>query len=106
MVNIIKSEDLTLDEIKSRIISLDSRFAQGEFRFVKHSYAYDSFMGPNQTEGLSEFTHLLTQRANSQSIYPDDYEELQSLPIVNYESGMYISEENDMIHLSNNRGAI
>ena len=38
--------------------------------------------------------------------YPDDYEELQSLPIVNYESGMYISEENDMIHLSNNRGAI
>lgn len=36
MVNIIKSEDLTLDEIKSRIISLDSRFAQGEFRFVKH----------------------------------------------------------------------
>ena len=71
MVNIIKSEDLTLDEIKSRIISLDSRFAQGEFRFVKHSYAYDSFMGPNQTEGLSEFTHLLTQRANSQSIYPD-----------------------------------
>lgn len=30
--------------------------------------------------------------------YHDDYEELQSLPIVNYESGMYISEENDMIN--------
>lgn len=75
MVDIIKSEDLTLDEIKSRIISLDSRFAQGEFRFVKHSYAYDSFMGPNQTEGLSEFTHLLTQRANSQSIYPEHLNE-------------------------------
>lgn len=29
--------------------------------------------------------------------YPDDYEELQSLPIVNYESSMYISEENDTI---------
>jgi len=29
--------------------------------------------------------------------YPDDYEELQSLPIVNYESGMYIFEENDTI---------
>ena len=29
--------------------------------------------------------------------YPDDYEELQSLPIANYESGMYISEENDII---------
>ena len=38
--------------------------------------------------------------------YPDDYEELQSLPIVNYESGMYMFEENDMIKLSNNRGAI
>lgn len=29
--------------------------------------------------------------------YPDDYEELQSLPIVNYESGMYMIEENDTI---------
>ena len=29
--------------------------------------------------------------------YPDDYEELQSLPIVNYESGMYIFDENDTI---------
>lgn len=29
--------------------------------------------------------------------YPDDYEELQLLPIVNYESGMYIFEENDTI---------
>ena len=34
MVDIIKSEDLSLDEIKSRIINLDSRFKQGEFRFV------------------------------------------------------------------------
>ena len=38
--------------------------------------------------------------------YPDDYEELRSLPIANYESGMYMFEENDMINLSNNRGAI
>lgn len=37
--------------------------------------------------------------------YPDDYEELQSLPIANYETGMYMFEENDMINLSNNRGA-
>ena len=37
--------------------------------------------------------------------YPDDYEELQSLLIANYESGMYMFEENDMINLSNNRGA-
>lgn len=29
--------------------------------------------------------------------YPDDYEELQSLLIANYESGMYMLEENDTI---------
>ena len=29
--------------------------------------------------------------------YPDDYEELQSLLIANYESGMHIFEENDTI---------
>lgn len=36
--------------------------------------------------------------------YPDDYEELQSLPIVNYESGMYIIDDYDIINLSNKRG--
>ena len=60
MVDIIKSEDLSLDEIKSRIVSLDSRFQQGEIRFVQHSSAYDSFLQPNDKDGLSEFTHLLT----------------------------------------------
>lgn len=38
--------------------------------------------------------------------YPDDYEDMMSSIIDNYELGMYISEENDMINLSNNRGAI
>lgn len=38
--------------------------------------------------------------------YPDDYEELQSLPIVNYESGMYIIDDYDIINLSNKRGVI
>lgn len=71
MVDIIKSEDLSLEEIQSRIINLDNRFAQGEFRFVDHDIAYDSFMGPNQTEGLSEFTHLLTQQMSSDSIFPE-----------------------------------
>lgn len=71
MVDIIKSEDLSLEEIQSRIINLDNRFAQGEFRFVDHDIAYDSFMGPNQTEGLSEFTHLLTQQMSSDKIFPE-----------------------------------
>ena len=38
--------------------------------------------------------------------YPDDYDDIMSSIIDSYESGMYISEENDMINLSNNRGAI
>lgn len=42
MVNIIKSEDLTLDEIKSRIISLDSRFAQGEIGFTDRYGVYNA----------------------------------------------------------------
>ena len=71
MVDIIKSEDLSLDEIKSRIINLDSRFQQGEFRFVQHSSAYDSFLQPNDKDGLSEFTHLLTQRTSSEYIFPE-----------------------------------
>ena len=38
--------------------------------------------------------------------YPDDYEEMQSLLIANYESGMYMFEENDTINLSNDRGVV
>jgi len=37
--------------------------------------------------------------------YPDDYEELQSLLIATYESGMYIIDDYDIINLSNKRGA-
>ena len=37
--------------------------------------------------------------------YPDDYEELQSLPIANYETGMYIIDDYDIINSSNKRGA-
>lgn len=71
MVDIIKSEDLSLDEIKSRIINLNSRFKQGEFRFVQHSSAYDSYLQPNDKDGLSEFTHLLTQHTSSEYIFPE-----------------------------------
>lgn len=40
MVDIIKLEDLTLDEIKSRIISLDNRFTQGTLTFTDHRETY------------------------------------------------------------------
>ncbi len=45
MVDIIKLEDLTLDEIKSRIVSLDSRFAQGTIGFTDRDGAYNSLSG-------------------------------------------------------------
>ena len=38
--------------------------------------------------------------------YPDDYEDMMSSIIDNYESGMYIIDDYDMINLSNKRGAI
>lgn len=38
--------------------------------------------------------------------YPDDYDDMMSSIIDNYESGMYMFDENDMINLSNNRGAL
>lgn len=38
--------------------------------------------------------------------YPDDYEDMQLSIINNYETSMYMFEENDTINLSNNRGAL
>ena len=42
MVDIIKLEDLTLNDIKSRIISLDNRFTQGEIEFTDRYGVYNS----------------------------------------------------------------
>lgn len=56
----------------------------------------------NQLYQLLEIRGELMLKTSMQEMielmfYPDDYEELQSLPLANYESGMYISEENDII---------
>lgn len=44
MVDIIKLEDLTLSDIKSRIINLDNRFTQGTLTFTDHRETYQSFI--------------------------------------------------------------
>ena len=59
-------------------------------------------MESNQLYQLFEIKGELMLKTSIQEMielmfYPDDYEELQSLLIANYESGMYISEENDII---------
>ena len=44
MTDIIKLEDLTLSDIKSRIINLDNKFTQGTLTFTDHRETYRSFM--------------------------------------------------------------
>lgn len=70
MVNIIKSEDLTLDEIKSRIISLDSRFAQGEIGFTDRYGVYNALSGKYSEKGINLFTSLLTQLTGRNTVFP------------------------------------
>ena len=70
MVDIIKSEDLTLDEIKSRIISLDKRFAQGEIGFTDRYGVYNSLSGKYSEKGINLFTSLLTQLTGRDTVFP------------------------------------
>ena len=70
MVDIIKLEDLTLDEIKSRIVSLDSRFAQGTIGFTDRDGAYNSLSGRYVAKGVDVFTNLLTQITGKGIVFP------------------------------------
>ena len=55
MVDIIKLEDLTLSDIKSRIINLDNKFTQGTLTFTDHCETYRSFMTDYETIGFNLF---------------------------------------------------
>lgn len=70
MVDIIKSEELSLDDIKSRIVSLDSRFQQGMIGFTDRDGAYDSLSGRYVAKGINLFTNLLTQVLGTYMIFP------------------------------------
>ena len=46
-----------------------------------------------------------TQEMIELMFYPDDYDDMMSSIIDNYETGMYIIDDYDIINLSNKRGA-
>lgn len=73
MVDIIKLEDLTLSDIKSRIINLDNRFTQGTLTFTDHRETYQSFMTDYETIGFNLFTNMLMQVTGDDDVFPMYY---------------------------------
>lgn len=65
MVDIIKLEDLTLDEVKSRIKSLDPAFTENNLSFTRT----DTIKSPNHSEATDIFIETLINSA-SRYIYP------------------------------------
>lgn len=70
MVDIIKLEDLTLSDIKSRIINLDNKFTQGTLTFTDHCETYRSFMTDDETIGFNLFTNMLMQVTGNDDVFP------------------------------------
>lgn len=66
MVDIIKLEDLTLDEIKSRIKSLDSAFTENNLSFTRA----DTIKSPNHSAATDIFIETLIINSASRYIYP------------------------------------
>lgn len=70
MTDIIKLEDLTLEEIESRIISLDNRFTQGTVTFTDYRETYQSFSTDHDEIGLNLFTNMLMQVTGDDDVFP------------------------------------
>ena len=66
MVDIIKLEDLTLDEVKSRIKSLDPAFTENNLSFTRA----DTIKSPNHSEATDIFIETLIINSASRYIYP------------------------------------
>lgn len=66
MVDIIKLEDLTLDEIKSRIKSLDPAFTENNLSFTRA----DTIKSPNHSDATDIFIETLIINSASRYIYP------------------------------------
>jgi len=66
MVDIIKLEDLTLDEVECRIKSLDPAFAENNL-FFTHS---DTIKSPNHSDATDALITTLIINSASRSIYP------------------------------------
>ena len=70
MTDIITLEDLTLSDIKSRIINLDNRFTQGTLTFTDHRETYRSFLTDYETIGFNLFTNMLMQVTGDDDVFP------------------------------------
>lgn len=66
MVDIIKLEDLTLDEVKSRIKSLDPAFTENNLFFTRS----DTIKSPNHSGATDVFIETLIINSASRYIYP------------------------------------
>lgn len=66
MTEIIKLEDLTLDEVKSRIKSLDSVFAENNLSFTRAN----AIKSPNHSEATDLLIETLVINSASRYIYP------------------------------------
>lgn len=66
MVDIIKLEDLTLDEVKSRIKSLDPAFTENNLFF----YRTNTIKSPNHSDATDLFIETLIINSASRYIYP------------------------------------
>lgn len=66
MVDIIKLEDLTLDEVNSRIKSLDSVFAENNLSFTRAN----AIKSPNHSEATDLLIETLVINSASRYIYP------------------------------------
>lgn len=78
MVDIIKLEDLTLDEVKSRIKSLDPAFAENNLSFTRA----DTIKSPNHSEATDIFIETLIINSASRYIYPLFSRTIKTLCIV------------------------
>lgn len=66
MVDIIKLEDLTLDEVKSRIKSLDPAFTENNLSFTRAN----TIKSPNHSDATDLFIETLIINSASRYIYP------------------------------------
>ena len=66
MTEIIKLEDLTLDEVKSRIKSLDPAFTENNLVFTRAN----AIKSPNHSDATNSFIEALIINSASRDIYP------------------------------------
>lgn len=93
MVDIIKLEDLTLDDVKSRIKSLDPAFTENNLSFTRT----DTIKSPNHSNATDIFIETLIINSASRYIYPLFGRTLKAIldQILSYSSDHVVSSLTD-----------